>query len=85
MLSDAVNTKKEAGEAGEHVEVLDVSQILLRSMAPVGAAAAGTRSGPTPGSEGPEDRGTAPQGTGHGEVQEGQSGPGASDTDRRPD
>ena len=78
MLSDAVNTKKEKGEAAEHVEVLDVSQILLRSMAPVGAAAAGAESGPTPGSEGPTDRGTAPQGTEHGEVQDGQSGPGAA-------
>ena len=37
MLSDALNTKKQNGEAKDHVEVLDVSQILLRSMAPVGA------------------------------------------------
>jgi hypothetical protein len=28
-----VTTKKQNGEAKEHVEVLDVSQILLRSMA----------------------------------------------------
>ena len=34
MLSDALTTKKQDGEATEHVEVLDVSQILLRSMAP---------------------------------------------------
>jgi hypothetical protein len=81
MLSDAVNTKKEKGEAAEHVEVLDVSQILLRAMAPVGAAAAGAQSGPTPGSDGPTDRGTAPQGTEHGEVQDGQSGPGAAPTE----
>ncbi|MCW2699218.1 MAG: protein of unknown function cysteine-rich region domain protein, partial [Blastococcus sp.] len=37
MLSDALNTKKQNGEAKDHVEVLDVSQILLRSMAAVGA------------------------------------------------
>src|SRR5215217_7519285 len=36
MLSDALTSKKQNGEAGEHVEVLDVSQILLRSMTPVG-------------------------------------------------
>src|SRR6476660_9402348 len=47
MLSDALNTKKQNGEAKEHVEVLDVSQILLRSMAPVGAQ--GTASGPEVG------------------------------------
>src|SRR3712207_8058751 len=38
-----------SGEAGEHVEVLDVSQILLRSLAPVG----------TPGTEHGAEVGTA--------------------------
>jgi hypothetical protein len=52
MLSDAVTTKKQAGEVGEHVEVLDVSQILLRSMTPVGA------SGGAPGTEHGADVGT---------------------------
>jgi Fe-S oxidoreductase len=32
MLSDAVQAKKSEGTAGEHVEVLDVAQILARSM-----------------------------------------------------
>lgn len=32
MLSDAVTAKKQSGEAREEVEVLDVSQILMRSM-----------------------------------------------------
>jgi Fe-S oxidoreductase len=32
MLSDAVQAKKSDGTAGEHVEVLDVAQILARSM-----------------------------------------------------
>jgi Fe-S oxidoreductase len=57
MLSDALNTKKQNGEAKDHVEVLDVSQILLRSMAPVGAP--GTDSGPEVG-DAPDD----PAGTG---------------------
>ena len=63
MLSDAVNTKKEAGEAGEHVEVLDVSQILLRSMAPVGTP--GTGSGPEVGTEPDDPAGTGSPATGH--------------------
>jgi hypothetical protein len=33
MLSDAVTAKQQSGEAGDGVEVLDVSQILLRSLA----------------------------------------------------
>ncbi len=32
MLSDAVNEKKAAGEAKESVEVVDVAQLLLRSV-----------------------------------------------------
>ena len=32
MLSDAVDAKKASGEAHEHVEVLDVAQILARSL-----------------------------------------------------
>jgi Fe-S oxidoreductase len=55
MLSDAVTTKKQNGEAPEHVEVLDVSQILLRSLAPVGAQ--GTASGPEVGTPAADDPG----------------------------
>jgi Fe-S oxidoreductase len=33
MISDAVTAKKQSGEAAEHVEVLDVAQILARSLA----------------------------------------------------
>ncbi len=33
MLSDALTAKQQSGEAKEHVQVLDVSQILARSMA----------------------------------------------------
>ncbi len=32
MLSDAVNAKQQSGDAGDHVEVLDVAQILARSL-----------------------------------------------------
>jgi Fe-S oxidoreductase len=55
MLSDAVTTKKQNGEAKEHVEVLDVSQILLRSMATVGAQ--GAASGPEVGTPAADDAG----------------------------
>jgi hypothetical protein len=74
MLSDAVTTKQQNGEAGEHVEVLDVSQILLRSMARSGAA--GAASGPAVGTPGAVDPGalsaaTEPGVTGHGPVDRG--------------
>jgi Fe-S oxidoreductase len=39
MLSDAVTAKKQDGTAKESVQVLDVSQILARSLAPVKAPA----------------------------------------------
>jgi len=39
MLSDAVTAKKQSGDAKEHVEVLDVSQLLARSL--VGASVGG--------------------------------------------
>jgi Fe-S oxidoreductase len=64
MLSDAVNTKQQAGEAGEHVEVLDVSQILLRSMATVGAP--GTEEGAKPGDKDDDVAGTGSAATEHG-------------------
>jgi hypothetical protein len=40
MLGDAVNAKKSSGEAKETLEVIDVAQLLVRSMVPVGAAIA---------------------------------------------
>jgi hypothetical protein len=64
MLSDAVTSKKQAGEVGEHVEVLDVSQILLRSMAPVGAP--GTEHGAEVGTEGDDVAGLGSAATEHG-------------------
>jgi hypothetical protein len=64
MLSDALTAKKQNGEAGEHVEVLDVSQILLRSLAPVGTP--GTESGPDVGTGGDDPAGAGSPATGHG-------------------
>jgi Fe-S oxidoreductase len=64
MLSDAVTAKQQAGETGEHVEVLDVSQILLRSLAPVGTP--GTEAGPGPGTVADDVAGTGSPATEHG-------------------
>jgi hypothetical protein len=50
MLSDGVTSKKSSGEAPEGVEVLDVSQVLLRSVkapATVGAPADDSAEAPT--------------------------------------
>src|SRR6476469_4352512 len=64
MLSDALNTKKQNGEAKDHVEVLDVSQILLRSMATVGAQ--GADSGPEVGDVTEDPAGAGSPATEHG-------------------
>jgi hypothetical protein len=64
MLSDALTAKKQNGEAAEHVEVLDVSQILLRSLAPVGTP--GTGSGPDVGTADDDVAGTGSAATEHG-------------------
>jgi hypothetical protein len=66
MLSDALTAKKQEGKAGEHVEVLDVSQILLRSLAPVGAP--GAASGPEVGTEADDPAGTGSPATEHGQA-----------------
>jgi Fe-S oxidoreductase len=63
MLSDALNTKKQNGEAKDHVEVLDVSQILLRSMAPAGTP--GTGSGPEVGTLADDPAGAGSPATEH--------------------
>jgi Fe-S oxidoreductase len=65
MLSDALNTKKQDGKAGEHVEVLDVSQILLRSLAPVGTP--GTEEGAEPGEKADDVAGLRSAATEHGQ------------------
>ena len=45
MLGDAVNAKKAAGQAKESLEVIDVSQLLIRSVK-LRAGAADPASGP---------------------------------------
>jgi hypothetical protein len=40
MLGDAVSAKRSSGEAAESLEVVDVAQILVRSVRPPVAAAA---------------------------------------------
>ena len=56
MLSDAVTEKKLAGQAKEHVEVLDVTQILARSLGKpaAGAIAQAAEPEPTPEPSAPE-------------------------------
>ena len=64
MLSDALTSKQQSGKAKEHVEVLDVSQILLRSLAPVGAP--GTEAGPAVGTDADDPAGAGSPATEHG-------------------
>jgi Fe-S oxidoreductase len=45
MLGDAVAAKKASGDAKDTLEVIDVAQLLVRSMAPVGAAVASDTGG----------------------------------------
>ena len=47
MLGDAVNAKKASGDAKDTLEVIDVAQLLVRSVAPVGAVLA-TEAGSAP-------------------------------------
>jgi Fe-S oxidoreductase len=48
MLGDAVNAKKASGDAADTLEVVDVAQLLVRSMTPVAAAAAADTDGEGP-------------------------------------
>jgi hypothetical protein len=69
MLGDAISAKKGSGEAAESLEVVDVAQLLGRSVAPAAGAVAATGSGGTPdGKAGPADVSGA-----------GQDGPGAAE------
>ena len=42
MLGDAINEKKSSGEAADSLEVVDVSQLLLRSVKSEDPSAGGT-------------------------------------------
>jgi hypothetical protein len=54
MLGDAVNAKKASGEARETVEVVDVAQLLARSITPAPAPVNGAT--PVPSSDGDDQR-----------------------------
>ncbi len=58
MLSDAVTAKKQSGEAREHVEVLDVAQMLIRSMTPAAKQLATVGAGPGGGGSGAVEPGS---------------------------
>jgi Fe-S oxidoreductase len=45
MLGDAINARKSSGEAADSLEVVDVAQLLARSVTPVASAAAQSGSG----------------------------------------
>ena len=57
MLGDAVSAKKSSGEAKETLEVVDVAQLLVRSVSP---AASPSGAGAPDGSAGPGDRPSKP-------------------------
>jgi len=58
MLGDAISAKKSSGEAKESLEVVDVAQLLARSVLPPGAAPAGP-AGDGAGGPGPAGPGAA--------------------------
>jgi hypothetical protein len=73
MLGDAVAAKKSTGEAKESLEVVDVAQILIRSVqVPVAVGAPPPDPGPAQASTG---TGTAQAGGGTGEAGRGIAGP----------
>jgi Fe-S oxidoreductase len=57
MLGDAVSAKRSSGEAAESLEVVDVAQILVRSVRPPVAAAAADPVSPDAGLPGPGESG----------------------------
>jgi len=53
MLGDAVSAKKSSGEAAETLEVVDVAQILARSVRPRATAGTAGPAAPDPGGANP--------------------------------
>ena len=53
MLGDAVSAKKSSGEAKESLEVVDVAQLLVRSVRPTEGAVAGAAPAAPPDSAAP--------------------------------
>jgi hypothetical protein len=69
MLGDAISAKKASGEAKESLEVVDVAQVLVRSVRPSVAVGAGT------GGEGTADEPAGDSQTGGGPVGGDPAGP----------
>jgi Fe-S oxidoreductase len=76
MLGDAVNAKKASGDAKDTLEVIDVAQLLVRSVAPVGAVLA-TESGNAPVGDAAAGAATAGTDANPGPAAEGPGGPAA--------
>jgi Fe-S oxidoreductase len=76
MLGDAVNAKKASGDAKDTLEVIDVAQLLVRSVAPVGAAVA-TEAGSAPVGDAAAGAATAGTDANPGPAAEGPGGPAA--------
>jgi Fe-S oxidoreductase len=76
MLGDAVNAKKASGDAKDTLEVIDVAQLLVRSVAPVGAVLA-TEAGNAPVGDGAAGAATAGTDANPGPAAEGPGGPAA--------
>jgi hypothetical protein len=53
MLGDAVSAKKSSGEAKETLEVVDVAQVLARSVRPPAPSASGPPAADQPGGDRP--------------------------------
>jgi hypothetical protein len=95
MLGDAIAAKKASGEAPETLEIVDVAQLLARSVQPVAAAAtlpgngspagAQAAAGDSPGAGGsPEPGGAAEPGGASSAAGPGASGPGTPARDGPP-
>jgi len=76
MLGDAVAAKKASGDAKDTLEVIDVAQLLVRSVAPVGAAIASAAGG-APAGDAAAGAATAGTDANPGPPTEGTGGPGA--------
>ena len=76
MLGDAVAAKKASGEAKDTLEVIDVAQLLVRSVAPVGAAVA-SAAGSAPAGDAAAGAATAGTDANPGPPAEGTGGPAA--------
>jgi hypothetical protein len=91
MLGDAVSAKKASGEAADTLEVIDVAQLLARSVSPVAVTAAADRGAGAADGKASAADGSASAGDGSASAADGSvgaadgsasgaDGPGASDS-----